>query len=55
MEFLHIKLTKDLSLLLHAIHSPFFYSYLVLEILTKKPSNKKTHVYSCTVFCRTEE
>ena len=55
MEFLDIILTKDSSILLHAIHSPFYctggfqrkpYSYLVLKIITKYPRNKKTRVYS---------
>ncbi len=45
-EFLQISLTKDSSLLLHAIQSTFFYSlsdfeenqiFLVLKILTKNP------------------
>jgi hypothetical protein len=39
MEFLDINLTKDSSLLLHAIHSPFYWWILktrVLPILTKK-------------------
>ncbi len=48
MEFLEINLTKDSSLLLHAIHSLFhwrifkkMYSSLVLKILTKKSTKKE--------------
>jgi hypothetical protein len=53
MEFLDINLAKDLSLLLHAINSPFY--LLILKktilysdfvILTKNPRNKKTQVFS---------
>jgi hypothetical protein len=43
VEFLDIKVTKDLSLLLHAIHSPFYWRILKktivfagLKILYKK-------------------
>ncbi len=46
MEFLDINLTKDSSLLLYAIHSPFHwgiernpYSSLVLKIITKNKKN----------------
>ncbi len=62
MEFLDINLTKDSSLLLHAIHSPFYWRilkktllFLVFKILTKNPRNKKTQVNSWTGFCRTEK
>ncbi len=48
MEFLDINLTKDLSLLLHPIHSPFYwgilkkpYSSLVFQILTKKSAKQE--------------
>jgi hypothetical protein len=48
MEFLDINLTKDSSLLLHAIHSPFYrrilrkpYFSLVLKILTKKSAKQE--------------
>jgi hypothetical protein len=48
MEFLDINLTKDSSLLFHAIHSPFYwrsikktYCSLVLNSLQKNPRNKK--------------
>jgi len=50
-KFLDIKLTKDSSRLLHAIHSPFYwrilkrpYSSLVLKSLLKHAQNKKTRV-----------
>jgi hypothetical protein len=33
MEFLNINLTKDLSLLLHAIHSPFYWRIFKETIL----------------------
>jgi hypothetical protein len=40
-----ISLTKDSSLLLHALHSPFYWRILkktkLLKILTKNPRNKK--------------
>jgi hypothetical protein len=46
MKFLDINLTKDSSLLLHAIHSPFYwrikkkpYFSLVLKILQNNPRN----------------
>ncbi len=43
MEFLDIILTKDLSLLLYVIHSPFYWRILkILKILTINPQNKKT-------------
>ncbi len=45
IEFLNISLTKDSSLLLHAIHLSFYwliYSSVVLNILTKNSRNKKT-------------
>jgi hypothetical protein len=52
MEFLDISLTKDSSLLLHAIHSPFYWRILKNTILFsgfknpyKKSQNKKTRVY----------
>ncbi len=48
MEFLDIKFTKALNLLLHAIHSPFYwqilknpYSSLVLKALHKNRETKK--------------
>ncbi len=48
-----MKLTKDLSLMLHAIHSLFYwrvlqkkpYSSLVLKLFTKNPWNHKTRFY----------
>ncbi len=54
MEFLDIYLTKDTSLLLHAIHSPFYWRILKKPILfsgfkyiyKKIPRNKKNLVYS---------
>jgi hypothetical protein len=53
MEFLDINKTKDLSLLLHAIHGPFCWRILKktilfagFKILKKKPRNNKTRVYS---------
>jgi hypothetical protein len=51
MEFLDINLTKDSSLLLHAIRETSIladfksYSTLVLKLHTKKSRNKKTLVY----------
>jgi hypothetical protein len=33
LEFLHISLTKDSSLLLHSIHSPFYWRILKKTIL----------------------
>jgi hypothetical protein len=33
MEFLEVNLTKDSSLLLHAIHSPFYWRILMKTIL----------------------
>jgi hypothetical protein len=33
MEFLDINLTKELSLLLHAIHSPFYWRILKKNVL----------------------
>jgi len=61
-EFLEISLTKDSSLLLHAIQSTFYslsdfeenQIFLVLKILTKNPRKKKTVVYSLIAFCRME-
>jgi hypothetical protein len=57
MEFLDINLTKHSSLLLHAIHNPFYWGILKkmillfgFKILTKNPRNKKTRVYSRIAF-----
>jgi hypothetical protein len=54
MEFLGISLTKDSSILLHAIHSHFYWQILKKTMLfygftnpLKNPRNKKTRVYSC--------
>jgi hypothetical protein len=58
MEFLDISLTKDSRLLLHAIHSPFYWWILKKSILFsgfKTPRNKKTRVNSQIAFCRTEK
>jgi hypothetical protein len=53
MEFLDINLTKDLSLFLNPIHSPFYWRILNkttllsgFKIITKNLRNKKTRVYS---------
>jgi hypothetical protein len=52
MEFLDISLTKDKSLLLHAIHSPFYwgfeknsYSSLVKKSLHKNPRIKLESIH----------
>jgi hypothetical protein len=48
MEFLDINLAKGLSLLLHAIHNPFYWRILKKTILFsgfKNPRNKKALVY----------
>jgi hypothetical protein len=50
-EFLDINLTKDQSLLLHAIHNPFYWRIFQKTILFSAfknpyPRNKKTLVYS---------
>ncbi len=45
-------LTNDSSLLLHAIHSPFYWR--ILKSLQKNPRNKKTRVLAWIAFCRTE-
>ncbi len=57
MEFLDIKLTKDSSLLLHAIHIPFYWRILQKNILfydfknpLKNSRNKKSRVYSWIAF-----
>ncbi len=50
MEFLDINITKDLSLLIHAVHSPFYLRILKKSLLfsgfkisyNKNPGNKKT-------------
>jgi hypothetical protein len=62
MEFLDIILTKELSLLLHAIHSPFYPRilkktrlYSGFKNLHKNRRNKKTHVYLWISFCRMEK
>ncbi len=53
MEFLDNNLTKDLSILLHAIHSPFYWWILkktrlfcaFSKSLQKNPRNKKTKFF----------
>jgi hypothetical protein len=52
-EFLDISLAKDWSILLHAIHYPFYYWILKktilfsgFKILAKNPRNKKSKFYS---------
>jgi hypothetical protein len=62
MEFLYISLTKDSSLLLHAIHGLFYLAILKkttlfsdLKILTKISRNKTPRVYSWIAFCRMEK
>jgi hypothetical protein len=62
-EFLDINLTKDSSLLLHAISSPFYWRNLWKTILfsgfkkslQKNLRTKKTRVYSLIAFCRAEK
>ncbi len=50
MEFLDINLTKDLSLLLFAIHSPSTggfegnHTFLVFKILTKKSAKQENSI-----------
>jgi hypothetical protein len=54
MEFLDINLTRDSSLLLHPIHSPFYSDFkeyhsllgFLKKSLQKNLRNKKTRVYS---------
>jgi hypothetical protein len=54
MEFLNMSVTKDSSLLLHAIHSQFYWqilkktivNYSRFKIRYKNPRNKKTRIYS---------
>jgi hypothetical protein len=53
MEFLEINLTKDLSLLLHAIHSPLYWRILKKTILFtsfknpyKNPRNRNRNLES---------
>ncbi len=62
MEFLDANLTKELSLLLHAIHSSLYWRILKkiilfsgIKILTENPRNEKTWVYTWIAFCRTEK
>ncbi len=64
VEFLDINLrAKGSSLLLHTIHSPFYWRMLKLTILfsglknpyKENPRNNKTWVYSWIEFCRTEK
>ncbi len=61
MEFFYINLTKDSTLLLHAIHSPFYWQikktrlYFGLQkYIQKNQLNKRTRVYSWIAFCRKE-
>ncbi len=61
MEFLDNNITKNSSLLLHALHSPFYWRVLKKTILFsgyknpyKNPRDKKTRVYSWIGFWRTE-
>ncbi len=61
IEFLDINLTKDSSLLLYAIQSPFHWRILrkpntgFKNTNKKNPRNKKTRVYSWIAFCSTEK
>ncbi len=62
MRFMDIRLTKDSSLLLHDIHSPFYWRILKKTILFsgfkhtyKNPRQKKSRVYSWISFCRKEK
>ncbi len=62
MKFLDINLTKDSSLFLHAIHSPFYWRILEKTILGysgfknpgKNPRNKKIQIFSWIAFWRLE-
>ncbi len=58
MEFLDINLTKDLSLLLHAIHSSFYGRILKKNIIfsdLKSPTKKTTKQENSRLFCRMEK
>ncbi len=62
MEFLDINLTKNLSLLLHAIHGPFYWRILQKTTFYssfKTPYNKSTKQENLSLskiaFCRTEK
>ncbi len=59
MEFLNINLTEDSSLLLYAIHSPFYWWILKKTIFFSSFNNPYKQIHETrkleSIFCRTEK